>query len=98
MEDSIRELVNQNYFSSEDYAVQYVEDILQYFFLNFHNLVVTKAPDYFNQFSIGGGDLKFVRYSKNARTTWYAFFEEFESMYSINYLANNHFIGQHLNF
>ena len=38
IEDSISELVRQNYFSNEDYAVQYVSDILQYFSLNFYNL------------------------------------------------------------
>lgn len=98
IEDSISELVRQNYFSNEDYAVQYVSDILQYFSLNFYNLVATNAPEYFNQYSIGGHNLKFLKYNKNSRTTWYAFFEELESIFSINYLANNHFIGQHLSF
>ena len=30
---------------------------------------------------------------KNAHTTWYAFYEELENVYSIVYLANNKLIG-----
>ena len=37
--------------------------------------------------------LHFVRYRKNAHTTWYAFYEELENVYSIVYLANNKLIG-----
>lgn len=32
-------------------------------------------------------------YRKSSHTTWYAFYEELEAVYSIDYLGNNHYIG-----
>lgn len=92
-EESVKELVEQGYFGEEDYAVMYMRDIFRYFALNLQNSVVVAAPEYFNRYCVDGKTLYYVRYRKNAHTTWYAFYEELENVYSIVYLANNKLIG-----
>lgn len=96
LKESVQELVNQGYFSEEDYAVDYVRDIFRYFSLNLSNLVTYDAPAYFDRYKVDGHDLKYVKYCKSSRTTWYAFFEELPRVNSIVYLGNNHLIGHHL--
>ena len=96
-EESVTKLVEQRYFGDEDYAVNYMRDIFRYFALNLQNSVSVVAPEYFNRYSVDGKQLFYVRYRKNAHTTWYAFYEELEEVYSIVYLANNQHIGHLLN-
>lgn len=93
LEENISALVTKGYFSDEEYAVQYMSDIVRYFSLNLQNLVSTPAPAYFNRFCIANKDMNYVRYRKSSHTTWYAFYEELEAVYSIDYLGNNHYIG-----
>ena len=93
LEESVSALVAKGYFSDEEYAVQYISDIFRYFALNLNNLVSIPAPAYFIRYSVAGKEMHYVRYRKNSRTTWYAFYEELEAIYSIDYLGNNHFIG-----
>jgi len=92
-EESVKELVEQGYFGEEDYAVMYMRDIFRYFALNLQNSLSVYAPEYFTRYCVDGKNLHFVRYRKNAHTTWYAFYEELENVYSIVYLANNKLIG-----
>ena len=92
-EESVKELVEQGYFGEEDYAVMYMRDIFRYFALNLQNSLSVDAPEYFTRYCDDGKNLHFVRYRKNAHTTWYAFYEELENVYSIVYLANNKLIG-----
>ncbi len=91
--ESIQALVEKNYFSDEDYAVSYLTDVVRFFQLNIDHLVVRPAPAYFKRFCVMTNDLKYVSYRKNRRTTWYAFFEEYDDIVSIVYLNNNHVIG-----
>jgi len=95
-EESVRELVAQRYFSEEDYAVDYMREIFRYFALNLQNSVCVKAPPYFDRYKVDGKDVYYVRYRKSSHTTWYAFFEELDKVYSIVYLANNQLIGHRL--
>ena len=39
LEESVAQLVEKNYFSNEDYAVEYVREIFQFFSLNLPNLI-----------------------------------------------------------
>ena len=94
--ESVSALVERGYFSEEDYAVDYMREIFRYFSLNLQNSVFVKAPAYFDRYKVDGKELYYVRYRKSAHTTWYAFFEELENMYSIVYLGNNQLIGHHL--
>lgn len=43
-----------------------------------------------------GHELYYVTYRKSSRTTWYAFFEELDQVYSVVYLATNQLIGHRL--
>ena len=95
-EESVKELVEQRYFSEEDYAVDYMREIFRYFALNLQNSVFVKALEYFDRYKVDGKDIYYVRYRKSSHTTWYAFFEELENVYSIVYLANNQLIGHRL--
>ena len=95
-EESVQELVKQKYFSEEDYAVDYMREIFRYFSLNLQNSISVKAPAYFEKYKVDGKELYYVRYRKNTHTTWYAFYEELENVYSIVYLANNSLIGHRL--
>lgn len=95
-EESVRQLVDKGYFSEEDYAVDYMRDIFRYFSLNLQNLVFVKAPAHFERYNVDGKDIYYVRYRKSSHTTWYAFFEELEKVYSIVYLGNNQLIGHRL--
>lgn len=95
-EESVKELVEQHYFSEEEYAVDYMREIFRYFSLNLQNSIIVKAPEYFSRYKVDGTKLYYVRYRKSSRTTWYAFFEELENVYSIVYLANNNLIGHRL--
>ena len=96
LEDSVKKLVEKNYFSEEDYAVSYIRDVASFFMLNLPNLMSVDAPEYFNRYCVDGKTLYYVRYRKNAHTTWYAFYEELDDIYSIVYIANNHLIGHKL--
>ena len=93
LSESVRVLVEKNYFSDEDYAVSYLIDIVRFFQLNIDHLVVRSAPTYFKRFCVMTSDLKYVAYRKNRHTTWYAFFEEYDDIISVVYLNNNHVIG-----
>lgn len=93
LSESVQALVEKNYFSDEDYAVSYLTDVVRFFQLNIDHLVVRPAPTYFKRFCVMTNDLKYVSYRKNRRTTWYAFFEEYDDIMSIVYLNNNHVIG-----
>jgi len=92
-EESVTKLVEQRYFGDEDYVVDYMRDIFRYFALNLQNSVSVVSPEYFNRYCVDGKQLFYVCYRKNAYTTWYAFYEDLEDVYSIVYLANNQLIG-----
>lgn len=93
LEESIDQLVERGYFSEEDYAVNYIRDLVTYFQLNLDHLTAFDAPDYFARY---GRNLKYALYRKSSRTTWYAFFKETPEALVIVYLGNNHLIGHHL--
>lgn len=95
-EESVRALVEQNYFSEEDYAVDYMRNIFRHFALNLQYSVKTKSPSYFERYTVDGKELFYVTYRKSSCTTWYAFYEELENVYSIVYLATNQLIGHRL--
>ena len=93
LSESVKVLVEKNYFSDEDYAVSYLTDIVRFFQLNIDHMVMRPAPAYFKRFCVMTNELKYVAYRKNRRTTWYAFFEEYDDFVSVVYLNNNHVIG-----
>ena len=93
LKDSIDQLVERGYFSEEDYAVNYIRDLVTYFQLNLDHLTAFDAPEYFARY---GTNLKYAIYRKSSRTTWYAFFQETPESLIIVYLGNNHLMGHRL--
>lgn len=93
LKESIDQLVERGYFSEEDYAVNYIRDLVTYFQLNLDHLTAFDAPEYFARY---GTNLKYAIYRKSSRTTWYAFFRETPDSLIIVYLGNNHLMGHHL--
>ena len=65
----------------------------QLLFLNQEYAQCSNERSCLYKYSVDGKQLFYVRYRKNAHTTWYAFYEELEEVYSIVYLANNQHIG-----
>lgn len=96
LREIVRELVEKGYFGEEDYAVNYIREIVMYFQWNINSLIAREAPSYFNRFSISSKPLQYVAFRKSARTTWYAFYEESDTTKKIVYVANNHLIGHKL--
>ncbi len=93
LKESIEQLVERGYFSEEDYAVNYIRDLVTYFQLNLNHLTAFDAPEYFARY---GSNLKYAIYRKSSRTTWYAFFQETSEGLIIVYLANNHLMGHRI--
>jgi hypothetical protein len=93
LKESIDQLVERGYFSEEDYAVNYIRDLVTYFQLNLDHLTAFAAPEYLARY---GTNLKYAIYRKSNRTTWYAFFQETPDALTIVYLANNHLMGHHM--
>ena len=95
LKESIEQLVERGYFSEEDYAVNYIRDLVTYFQLNLDHLTAFDAPEYFERYN-NNQHLKYAIYRKSNRTTWYAFFKESCDALTIVYLANNHLMGHHI--
>ena len=74
LREDIRALVDKGYFSDEDYAVAYMINVVRHFQLNAENLVHYKAPAFFNRFGVTSVPLQYMKYIKNHKTTWYAFY------------------------
>ena len=86
-------LVRNGYLGTYEFAVSYVEDLIQYIQANIHTTIHKKAPLYFNQF---GTDLWYMAYRRSQHTTWYVFFSKVEETYWVKYIANNHIVSQYL--
>lgn len=87
-------LVEQGFFSYDEYALKYIDDIEHFITSSIHAYPKRKAPTLFAKY---GTDLKYIAYRKNAHTTWYILFEETESAFFIRHITNNHVSGQYFN-
>jgi len=90
-------LYEKGYFSFEDIAHKYVEDLFGEIKTSLPIRPHKPAPIYFDMY---GKNMDYVGFPKNKRTTWYVFFttyrENGEEIYLVRYIANNHTIAQHL--
>ncbi len=66
-------LVGRGFFSYDEYALKYIDDIEQFIMSSIHVYPKRNAPAIFAKY---GRDLKYIAYKKNARTTWYVLFEK----------------------
>ena len=87
-------LVERGFFSYDEYALQYIDDIEQLINSSIHAYPKRKAPVLFAKY---GKDLKCIAYRKNAHTTWYVLFEETDSAFFVRHITNNHVSGQYFN-
>ena len=84
-------LVDKNYLGTYEFAISYVEDLVEDILQNIHTKPKRKAPDYFSRY---GKSLKYITYQRNVHTTWYIFFETLSDCYLVTYITNNHVVGQ----
>ena len=97
LNDLITILYENGYFSFEENAHKYVDDliddIMEYLPIKRHK----PAPPHFDQYGTG---MYYASFRKNKDTTWYAFFNKYldngKTVYLVRYIANNHVIAQHL--
>lgn len=87
-------LVERGFFSYDEFALQYIDDIEQFINSSIHAYPKRKAPVLFAKY---GKDLKYIAYRKNAHTTWYVLFEETDSAFFVRHITNNHVSGQYFN-
>jgi hypothetical protein len=90
-------LYRNGYFSYEDSARKYVDDLYDDIEANLPTKLHRPAPRYFNRYGRG---MKYAAFKKSKHTTWYAFFKTYnmggETVFLIRYIANNHIIAQYL--
>ena len=86
-------LIRKGYLGTYDFAILYVEDLIQFIQTNIHIQLKKKAPTYFNHF---GADLWYIAYRRNKQTIWYIFFSQIGDTYWVRYISNNHVIAHHL--
>ena len=85
-------LIEEGFFSYDEYALKYIDDIEQFIISSIHAYPKRKAPAIFAKY---GHDLKYIAYKKNTRTTWYILFEETDSAFFVRHITNNHVSGQY---
>jgi len=90
-------LYEKGYFSYEDTAQKYVDDLSDDIFDNLCKKRHKPAPKYYEKYGKG---LYYAIFTKNKRTSWYAFFSKYEEngevVYLIRYIGNNHTDAHHL--
>ena len=87
-------LVERGFFSYDEYALKYIDDLELFIKSSIHSYPKRKAPALFAKY---GKDLKYIAYKRNAHTTWYILFEESDSTFYIRHITNNHVSGQYFN-
>ena len=92
-------LFEKRYFSYEETAKKYIDDLLDDIITNLPKKMKRPAPKYFTD-RYGDGLYYAVFQAKNKRTQWYAFFRMYEKegelYYQVRYISNNHKDAHHL--
>jgi hypothetical protein len=90
-------LYEKGYFSYEDAAHKYVDDLILEIKQNLPNTRHRPAPKHYDKYGKG---MRYASFRKNRRTTWYAFFKSYENngktIYLVRYIGNNHTEAHHL--
>ena len=97
LENLIPVLYNSRYFSFEDVAVDYVEELIDDIQTTLPIRLHKTAPKYFDSY---GKNMKYAIFPKNKRTTWYVFFtiyrDKDEVIYLVRFISKYHLIAQYL--
>ena len=90
-------LYNMKYFSYEEDAQEYVDELYQDIEKNLPMKQKKRAPHYFE--TKYGTGLYYAIFKKNKRTSWYVFFHSFaendELVYKVVHITNNHVDAQY---
>jgi len=89
-------LYEKEYFGFEDFAINYVDELLDEILMTLPARLHKPAPKYFEKYGKG---MYYAIFEKNKRTSWYVFFTKYyerETIFLVRYIANNHVIAQHL--
>ena len=92
LEELFDVLIERGYFSYDEYALKYIDDIEQFITSSIHSCPKRIAPAIFAKY---GRDLKYIAYKKNAHTTWYILFEETDLAFFVRHITNNHVSGHY---
>ncbi|MCD7930379.1 MAG: hypothetical protein LUH15_02880 [Tannerellaceae bacterium] len=89
-------LYDKGYFSFEENALQYVEDLLIKIETTLPYQQRKKAPLYFNEY---GENIYYITIRKSKVTQWYIFFTIYEDkneiVYLVRHITNNHVSAQY---
>jgi hypothetical protein len=84
-------LYEKGYFSYEDVAHKYVDDLIFEIKTDLPSVRHKSAPKYYDKYGKG---MKYASFKKNRHTTWYAFFKSYEkngiTIYLVRYIGNSH--------
>ena len=89
-------LYEKDYFGFEDFAINYVDELLDEIQMTLPTRLHKPAPKHFEKY---GKDMHYAIFEKNKRTSWYVFFTKYyeqETIYLVRYIANNHTVAQYL--
>ena len=90
-------LYEKGYFSYEEDAKQYADDLFFDIKTNLPTKLHKPAKHYFDKYGTG---MYYASFRVNRNTTWYPFFTKYlvngETIYLVRYINNNHMIAQYL--
>ena len=90
-------LFEKEYFSFEDQAQNYVDELFEDIITNLPTQPKKPAPPYFDKY---GKNMYYAVFKKNRNTSWYVFFKisrkNKEEIFKIRYIANNHIVARYL--
>ena len=97
LDELVTILYQKKYFGFEDFAIDYVDELLDDILATLPIRPSKPAPNYFKQH---GEDVHYASFRKSRHTTWYVFFETYDNngeiTYLIRYITNNHTAAQYL--
>ena len=98
--ESLKKILFENeYFSFEDTAQKYVDDLFDDIITTLPTRLHKPASKYFDKY---GKDMEYAVFTKNKRTSWYVFFTTYEDeetgedIFLIRFIGNNHTVSQYL--
>ena len=97
LDDLVTVLYENGYFGFEDFAIDYVNDLIDFIITRMPTSLQRPAPKYYEKY---GEKLKYTVYRRSKHTHWYIFFNKYkdkgEIIYMVRYIGNNHTDAHHL--
>ena len=97
IENLIPILYEKGYFSFEDQAKRYIDELYDDIITYLPTRLSKPAPPYFDKY---GKNMFYAIFKKNKNTSWYVFFKTSwkndEEIYKVRHIANNHTVAQYL--